>query len=102
MKNENHSNNQSGSGRRQNDVDLEDLNKRHRSSIDKWYQMCAGAGSEITTFEDGTIYLAITVDDRQQPPFHEIDGKIARSWLHEEGNTLGWKRTQKIMERIGA
>jgi hypothetical protein len=46
--------------------------------------MCAGAGSEITAFEDGTIYLAITVDDRQQPPFDEIVGKIARSWLHEE------------------
>ena len=84
MENENHSNNQSGSGPRQNGVDLEDLNKRHRSSIDKWYRMCAGGGSEITAFEDGTIYLTITVDDRQQPPFHDIVGKIAQSWLHED------------------
>ena len=81
---ENHSENQSGSDPRSNDVDLKDLNRRHTSSIDKWYRMCAGAGSEITAFEDGTIHLAITVDDRQQPPFHEIVGKIARSWLHGE------------------
>jgi hypothetical protein len=65
-------------------LDLEDLNLRHVSSIDKLYRMCAGAGSEITAFEAGTIYLAITVDERQQPPFEEIVGKIARSWLHEK------------------
>ena len=81
---ENHSNDQSGSGPKPNDADLKDLNRHHIGSIDKWYRMCAGAGSEITAFEDGTIYLAITVDDRRQPPFDEIVGKIARSWLHEE------------------
>jgi hypothetical protein len=42
MENENHSNNQLGSSPRQNGVDLEDLNERHTSSIDKWYRMCAG------------------------------------------------------------
>jgi hypothetical protein len=84
MENKNHSNNQSGSGPRQNGLDLKDLNKRHASSIDKFYRMCAGAASKITAFEDGTIYLAITVDERQQPPFHEIVGKIAQSWLHED------------------
>jgi hypothetical protein len=82
--NKNHSENQSGSDSRSNDVDLKELNRRHLSSIDKFYRMCAGAGSEITAFEDGTIYLAITVDDRRQPPFDEIVAKIARSWLHEE------------------
>jgi hypothetical protein len=84
MKNENHLNDQSGSGPRQNGVDLEDLNSRHVRSIDKWYRMCTGAGSKITAFEEGTIYLAIWVDERQQPPFDEIVGKVARSWLHEE------------------
>jgi hypothetical protein len=81
---ENHSNDQPESGPSHNGLDLRDLNRRHISSIDKCYRMCAGAGSEITAFEHDTIYLAITVDDRQQPPFHEIAGKIARSWFHEK------------------
>jgi len=84
MENKNPSPHQPGSGRRQNGLDLKDLNRRHVSSIDKFYRMCAGTGSEITAFEDGTIYLAITVDDRQQAPFDEIAHKIARSWLHEQ------------------
>jgi hypothetical protein len=84
MENENHSPSQSGSGPRQNAFDLEDLNRRHVSSTDKWYRMCAGAGSEITGFEDGTIYLSIVVDERQQRPLEEIVGKIARSWLHNK------------------
>jgi hypothetical protein len=84
MENENHSAGQSGSNPKQNGFDFDDLNSRHVSSINKWYRMFAGAGSEITAFEDGTIYLAIRVDDRQQPPFDEIIGKVARSWLHEK------------------
>jgi hypothetical protein len=31
-------------GPRQNGVDFEDLNKLHKSSIDKWYRMRAGSG----------------------------------------------------------
>jgi hypothetical protein len=84
MEHENHSTGQWGSGPRQNGLDLKDLNSRHVRSIDKWYRMCTGAGSEITAFEEGTIYLAISVDERQQPPFDEIVGKVARSWLNEE------------------
>jgi len=49
---ENHSNDQSGSDPKPNGVNLKDLNRRHISSIDKWYRMSAGAGSEITAFED--------------------------------------------------
>jgi hypothetical protein len=45
---------QPGSGRGP-DVDLKELSKRHISSIDKFYRMYAGAGSELTAFEDGTI-----------------------------------------------
>lgn len=83
MENDNCLDDQSGARRRQHS-DLNDLNRRHVSSIDKFYRMCAGAGSEITAFEDPTIYLAITLDDRQKAPFDELVGKIAQSWLHEE------------------
>jgi hypothetical protein len=84
MENKNPSPYQSGSDPKRNGLDLEGLNKRHVSSIDKWYRMCAGVGSEITAFEHGTMYLAITVNERQQPPFDEIVGKIVQSWMHEK------------------
>jgi hypothetical protein len=105
MEHENHSTGQSGSGPRQNGLDLKDLNSRHVRSFDKWYRMCAGAGSKITAFEEGTIYLAIWVDERQQPPFDEIVGKVARSWLHEEELKNAFRYVAVIFQtdgRLGA
>jgi hypothetical protein len=105
MEHENDSTGQSGSGPRQNGLDLKDLNSRHVRSIDKWYRMCAGAGSKITAFEEGTIYLAIWVDERQQPPFDEIVGKVARSWLHEEELKNAFRYVAVIFQtdgRLGA
>jgi hypothetical protein len=105
MEHENDSTGQSGSGPRQNGLDLKDLNSRHVRSIDKWYRMCAGAGSKITAFEEGTIYLAIWVDERQQPPFDEIVGKVARSWLQEEELNNAFRYVAVIFQtdgRLGA
>jgi hypothetical protein len=93
-----------GLGSETNGLDLKDLNSRHVRSIDKWYRMCTGAGSKITAFEEGTIYLAIWVE-RQQPPFDEIVGKVARSWLHEEELKNAFRYVAVIFQtdgRLGA
>jgi hypothetical protein len=65
-------------------LDLAGINKRHVRGVDKWYRMYAGAASNLTSFDNGIIYLDIHVDNRLDQPLAEITRKIAESWLMEE------------------
>jgi hypothetical protein len=63
--------------------DLVAINERHLRGVDKWSRMYAGAASNLTSFENGIIYLDIHVDNRLDQPLTEVTRKIAESWLME-------------------
>lgn len=65
-------------------LDLAAINERHVRGVDKWYRMCVGAASNLTSFENGIVYLDIHVDNRLDQPLAGITRKIAQSWLMEE------------------
>ena len=70
--------------RSHSEIDLDALNNRHESSRDKWFRMCAGASSKITSFENGIIHLKITVDERLKLTLERISRNIVESWIHED------------------
>ena len=64
-------------------VDLDTLNRRHISAVDKFYRMFAGASSRVTRVGGGSFDLRVELSSRV--PEDERDGlvrKITMSWRH--------------------
>ena len=67
----------------QQEFDIREVANRHINSTDKLYRMCAGLSSDLVSYEDQTIELAIRVT-RRWPKSHEVTAlQLAESWRRE-------------------
>ena len=64
--------------------DLDEINRRHIRSIDKFYRMYAGAASKLLSYEDGILELDVRLDGRlKKATPAAMAVKLANSWHRE-------------------